>query len=296
MQGVKQMEIGVMFWAGKDPAETLREVKSLGVRCGQIGIPGDMNLNGAAGAWKTALEREGVTLVTVFSAYNGESYADIPTVRKTVGFIPPATRAEREARTLEVSDFAAQLGVASIATHIGFVPEDSTDPNYLAVREMVRRICDRAAKHNQTFALETGQESADTLLDFFIDVNRENLRINFDPANMILYGTGDPIEALGVLGAHVVSVHCKDGDWPPKGKTGALGTEKPLGQGSVGMERFIRKLKEIGYKGPLVIEREAHDPQERLRDIRMAVGLLERILGGDEHVENAECHGGKHGL
>lgn len=277
MQPLADMEIGVMFWGGKDPTETLREVKALGVRCGQIGIPGDMKLEGAVNAWKTALQAEKFTLVTVFCAFNGESYADIPTVQNTVGFIPPATRAEREQRTLEVSDFAAGLGVPSIATHIGFVPEDTSHPDYVAVREMVRRVCDHALKHNQTFALETGQEPAGTLLDFFLDVNRENLRINFDPANMILYGTGDPIEALGVLALHVVSVHCKDGDWPPKEMPGALGKEKPLGQGSVGMERFVAKLKEIGYKGPLTIEREAEDPQERLRDIRMAVGLLEQI-------------------
>src|SRR5262249_25436 len=106
-----------------------------------------------------------------------------------------------------------------------------------------------------------------------------NLRINFDPANMILYGTGDPIEALGVLGAHVVSVHCKDGEWPPRGSSTALGTEKPLGQGAVGMERFIAKLKQIGYKNPLNIEREGvRDQQEKLGDIKMGVGLLEKIL------------------
>jgi len=278
MQALKPLEIGVMFWGGKDPAETLRQLKSLGVRCGQIGIPGDMQLDGAAEAWKSALDREGFILVTVFSAYNGESYADIPTVQNTVGFIPPATRAEREARTREVSDFAAKLGAPGIATHIGFVPDDDSDPQYVAVRELVRRICDYAARRNQTFALETGQESAETLLKFFIDVNRENLRINFDPANMILYGTGDPIEALGVLGAHLVSVHCKDGDWPPKNQPGALGAEKPLGQGSVGIERFVEKLKQIGYQGALVIEREAHDPAERLRDIQMAVGLLRTLV------------------
>jgi sugar phosphate isomerase/epimerase len=199
-------------------------------------------------------------------------------VQRTVGFIPPATRAEREARTLAVSDMAAQLGVPGIATHVGFVPEDTRDEHYIVVREMVRRVCDHAAKHGQTFALETGQESADTLLDFFLDVNRENLRINFDPANMILYGTGDPIAALGVLQQHVVTVHCKDGDWPPKNVAGALGTERPLGQGAVGMKRFIAKLREIRYKGPLCIEREVHDKAERARDIRAAVALLQKLV------------------
>jgi sugar phosphate isomerase/epimerase len=127
--------------------------------------------------------------------------------------------------------------------------------------------------------LETGQEPADTLLRFLIDVNRRNLGINFDPANMILYGTGDPVDALGTLAQHVLSVHCKDGDWPPKGVPGALGEEKPLGQGAVGMPRFIQKLKSVGFKGPLNIEREVPDAAQRLRDIAMGIKLLEPLRG-----------------
>src|SRR4029077_19880308 len=150
MQALKDLEIGVMFWGGGDPVATLREVKALGVRCGQIGVPGDMDLSVTAQqAWKSALEAEQFTLVTVFAAFNGESYADIPTVQQTVGFIPPATRAEREKRTLECSDFAAAVGAPGIATHIGFVPEDSSDPDYIGVRDMVRRICDYSAARNQ---------------------------------------------------------------------------------------------------------------------------------------------------
>ncbi len=277
MQVLKEHEIGVMFWGNKDPLETLRELKSLGVRCGQLGVSGEMDLNGAAAAWKRALEEERFIVYTVFCAFTGESYADIPTVQRTVGYIPQATRAERERRTLEISDFAAELGVPSIATHVGFVPQDDSDADYVAVREMVRRICDHAARHGQTFALETGQEKAEALLHFLHDVNRPNLGINFDPANMILYGTGDPIEALGVLSAHVLSVHCKDGDWPPKNVPGALGSEKPLGQGAVGMDNFLRQLQKIGFKGPLTIEREAEDPVQRIKDIKMGVGLLERL-------------------
>ncbi|MEO7651869.1 MAG: sugar phosphate isomerase/epimerase family protein, partial [Bryobacteraceae bacterium] len=252
MQTLKPLEIGVMFWGGRDPVETLREVKSLGVRCGQIGIPGDMDLGPEARkAWKSALAAEQFTLVTVFAGYNGESYADIPTVQQTVGFIPPASRAEREARTVECIRFGGALSVPSFANHVGFVPHDTGDPDYLAVRDMVRRVCDEAAAYHQTYALETGQEPAATLLQFFQDVDRPNLRINFDPANLILYGSGDPIEALAVLAKHVVSVHAKDGAWPPTDVAGALGTEMPLGQGAVGMERFIAKLKEIGYTNPL---------------------------------------------
>ncbi len=277
MQVLKEHEIGVMFWGNKDPLETLRELKSLGVRCGQLGVSGEMDLEGAAAAWKRALEEENFTVYTVFCAFTGESYADIPTVKSTVGYIPQSTRAEREARTLEIGDFAAELGVAGIATHVGFVPEDDSDPDYVAVREMVRRICDHAEKRGQTFALETGQEKAEALLHFLHDVNRPNLGINFDPANMILYGTGDPVEALGVLGKYVISVHCKDGDWPSVEQPEALGVEKPLGEGSVDLPAFISKLKEIGYRGVLSIEREEPDEAKRTVDIRKAVSLLQKL-------------------
>ncbi len=272
---IQPLQVGVMFWGGGEPRRTLRNIKSFGVTCGQIGLPGDMELSAAkADAWKAALAEEKFTLVTVFTSYIGESYADLPTVQKTVGFIPPATRAEREARTLAASDFSKQLGVPSLACHIGFVPHDRNHPDCVAVRDLVRRICDKCASNGQTFALETGQEPAATLNQFIADVGRANLKINFDPANMILYGTGDPIEALETVKQHVVSVHCKDGDWPKA--PGTLGVEQPLGKGAVGMERFIKKLKEIGYKNALAIEREVEGDQQR-RDIMAAVKLLERL-------------------
>jgi len=270
-----EREIGVMFWAVRD---NLQEIASLGVRCGQLGIPGELVLNvDLAREWKSALERAGFTVVTVFAAYQGEDYADIPTVQRTVGFIPHETREEREHRTYQVSDFAAAIGVGGIATHIGFIPEDTTHPDYIAVREMVRRVADHAGGHGQTFALETGQEPAHVLQRFLQDVSRPNVGINFDPANMILYGTGDPIEALNTLGPLVLSVHLKDGDWPPRDHPQALGKERPLGQGSVGILRFVQKLKQIGFNGPLNIEREAENQQERIADIRDAVVYLKNL-------------------
>lgn len=275
MRDLTNRETGVIFWADRDD---LAAVKSFGVRCGQLGVPGGMELNAAAAAqWRGALEEAGFTVVTVVAAYLGEDYSDIPTVQRTVGFIPPEFREEREQRTYAVSDFAAALGVKSIACHIGFVPDDPREPDYIAVRDVVRRICAHAARHGQTFALETGQEPAQVLLNFLKDVDRPNLGINFDPANMILYGSGDPVEALDLLGPHVLSVHCKDGDWPAKDAPGSLGAERPLGAGSVGIPRFLEKLKAIGFRGPLNIEREAENREERYRDIRAAVKLLNSL-------------------
>jgi sugar phosphate isomerase/epimerase len=278
MSGLKPWDIGVMFWAGDRPAETLSTLVDLGFQCGQMGVPGSLTLDSRlVQEWKKALEQAGFTIYTVFAAFEGESYADIPTVQRTVGFIPEVTREVRERRMQAVSDFAAQLGVPGIATHVGFIPEDTSHHDYFAVREMVRRVSDHAASHQQSFALETGQERAPVLLDFLLDVNRTNLGINFDPANMVLYGTGDPVESLEVVGQHVVSVHCKDGDWPPPEVPGALGMERPLGQGSVDLKGFLAGLRKIGYKGQLTIEREARDPAERLQDLKAGKALLDEL-------------------
>jgi L-ribulose-5-phosphate 3-epimerase len=264
-----------MFWAGRDPHETLRELKQMGVSAGQLGVAGDYNLKGAAAQWKRAIEDEAFIIKTVFAAYTGESYSDVATVQSTVGFIPKSTRGEREKRTYQISDFARDIGVKSIACHIGFVPHDPSDPEYGAARELVRRIADYAQKNGQSFALETGQEPAEILANFIRDVGRPNLTINFDPANMIMYGSGDPIAAFSALFPQVESVHCKDGEWPVK--EGALGVEKRLGDGAVGMEQFINKVKQLGYTGILAIEREVEDPEQRKRDLRHGVELLQRL-------------------
>jgi sugar phosphate isomerase/epimerase len=112
------------------------------------------------------------------------------------------------------------------------------------------------------------------LLQFISGVDRDNLCVNFDPANMILYGSGEPIEALGKVGQHVRSVHCKDAKWAAKpGRE--WGAEVPLGAGDVGIENFLRKLQELGYDGPLTIEREIpEDPQRQKAEIGQAVALL----------------------
>ena len=277
MLGLEDLEIGLMFWARPDARETLRRAKSFGVRAGQLGFPGELPLEGAVERWDDALTAEHFTVVTAVCSYTGEDYADVPTVQATVGLVPRGTRAERVARTKAVSDVARGLGIESVMCHIGFVPEDPQEALYAEVRDVARDLCDHCGKNGQSFTLETGQEAAQVLLRFIEDVARPNLKINFDPANMILYGTGDPIEALGVLAKRVLSVHCKDGDWPPRDEPLALGKERPLGEGSVDMPRFIAKLKEIGYRGVLTIEREGVDEERQAGDIRKAVALLKKL-------------------
>lgn len=284
MTSLAPLEVGLVFWGDRDPLKMIRPVKGLGIRCGHLGFTGDIDLSGIGPVWKQALADEGFTVTAVFAAFEGESYADIPTVAKTVGYIPPATRQQREQRSLEVIDTAAAMGVNIFACHIGFVPADEANPDFIAVRDMVRRVCDHCAKYGMIFALETGQEPAETLLHFLHAVGKDNLKLNFDPANLILYGTEEPIGALRKVGAHVVSVHVKDGDWPDAAKPGSLGTERPLGSGQVGMANFVNTLREVGYQGPLVIEREVSLEQDlddrhqaklaHVDDIKAAIALL----------------------
>lgn len=219
----------------------------------------------------------GITVTCMFGGFEGESYADIPTVKRTVGLVPPETRGERTKELKEIADFAKLMGLACVGLHIGFVPHDKSDPLFGQIVAIAQDVCDHLKKNGQALHLETGQEAAEGLLQFIHAVGRDNLFINFDPANMILYGTGNPIEALKKVGKYVRSVHCKDGKWAANpGKE--WGQEVPLGDGDVGMETYLRTLKEIGYTGPLTIEREiAHDPVRQKADIGAAVKLLETL-------------------
>ncbi len=219
----------------------------------------------------------GIRITAVFGGFEGESYADIPTVVRTVGLVPPETRAERTREMKEIADFAKLLGVKVVALHLGFVPHDQADPLYKQILDITRDVCDHCHANGQALHLETGQEPADTLLRFIADVGRDNLFINFDPANMILYGAGEPIAALRKVGKFVRSVHCKDGKWA-KNPGQEWGAEVPLGEGDVGMETYLRTLDEVGYHGPLTIEREIpQEPERQKAEIGRALRLLSEL-------------------
>lgn len=230
-----------------------------------------------AKAFLRRLKEAGITLTAVFGGFEGESYADIPTTVRTVGLVPRETRAARTREMKEIADFAKLLGCRVAALHLGFVPHDRGDPLYQEVLDVTRDVCDHCRANGQALHLETGQEPADTLIEFIGDVERDNLFINFDPANMILYGSGEPIAALKKLGRFVKSVHCKDGTWA-KNPGKEWGCEVPLGKGDVGIENYLRTLKEIGYTGPLTIEREIpQEPERQKAEIGHAVRLLTEL-------------------
>lgn len=269
------LAIGVITGLHPDPRAALDAVRELGIPSVHLSYPAELNSAEGISQIEQALDATGIEITTVFCGFPGESYADIPTVHDTVGLVPAATRDERLKLISTISEFAARLEVERIGAHIGFIPEDPNDELYPLIVQVVQRVCDDLAAREQVFALETGQETAATLRRFINDVARPNLSVNFDPANMILYGNDKPIEALDVLGQWIGSVHCKDGKWPTA--PNQLGHETPLGEGDVDIAAWLQKLLQIGYRGPLTIEREISGPQQR-QDILKAKQLLEELV------------------
>ena len=283
---MEKWPIGVFASVDAGLGVHLDVAQELGIPTVQVHSPHQQTRNPAAArAFLDRCKAAGITITCVFGGFDGESYADIPTTIRTVGLVPEATRAARVAEMTEISDFAKQLGCGAVGLHIGFVPADRTSSNYRNLIAATQDLLDHVNGNAQNLHLETGQESADHLLEFIHDVKRDNLFINFDPANMILYGSGEPIAALKKVGHLVRSVHCKDAKWAAPDQRGkSWGSEVALGDGDVGMETYLRTLLELGYTGPLTIEREiAHDRERQKADIGKAVGLLnslkKKILG-----------------
>lgn len=193
----------------------------------------------------------------------------------TLGLVPPEYRAQRVEELKRWADFASWIGAPAIITHCGFIPENMTDPEYLPVVDAIREVAQYCADRGIGFWFETGQETPVVLLRTIQRVGTGNLGINLDPANLILYGKGNPIDALDVIGPYVCNVHVKDGLYPTDGDH--LGREVPVGQGKVRFPKFLKRLKEIGFDGELIIERETSGEQQ-VRDIRQAVNDLQRWL------------------
>ena len=272
----QRMPIGVFTSVGAGLGAAIEKVLGLGVTTVQIHAPGpDGRTEARARQINRSFEDAGVKITAVFCGYPGESYATIPIVRDTVGLVPPATRAERIQQTKDIADFASWLGAPAIGVHVGFVSEEWESPEFAEAVDVVGEVTDYCAGLGLTMNLETGQETAGTLLHMLESLNRDNLGVNFDPANMILYGSGEPLEALRQVGAHLKSCHCKDAVWSDRpGKE--WGEEVPLGQGDVNIEQFVATLDELGYAGPLTIEREISGDQQ-LVDIKAAIEFLNQV-------------------
>jgi sugar phosphate isomerase/epimerase len=193
----------------------------------------------------------------------------------TLGLLPVEYRYVRAEGLKRGSDFAKLIGVDQIATHAGFIPENPNDPAYHGIQAVLQDVVDHCKKNGQTFLFETGQETPVTLLRLMEDLGGVNVGVNLDTANLILYGKANPVDSLDVFGKYVYDIHAKDGVYPTDGRH--LGKEKPLGEGKVDFPRFIARLKELGYDGPITIEREISGEQQR-KDILKAITFLKELI------------------
>lgn len=254
------------------PDEALARVRRLGFDTCQLMVGTAPEL---AGPIREAMARHSVEITALMTLGEGRMVWDLREGPLTVGLVPRATRANRVEALHRTSDLAKACGIAAIHTHCGFIPENPNNPLYAEVLEVVREVVAYAGRNGQTFLCETGQETPITLLRLMNDTKLDNIAVNLDMANLILYGKGDPVGALEVLGPRVRGTHAKDGLYPtdPYG----LGRETPIGKGDVRFREVFRKLHALGYSGPITIEREISGPEQEA-DIVASRHFLEGIM------------------
>jgi L-ribulose-5-phosphate 3-epimerase len=263
-----------VYLDGKEPDQALAPVK-------QLGFPYcELYLNSFTDAYATklcaALERLGLRATALFASGPGPQVYDFYQGPETIGLVPRATRAARVAAFKQASDFARQCGIPAFETHCGFIPENPNDPLYQETVEAIREVAGHCRKNGQTFLYHAGQETPVTLVRTIQDVGLDNQGVGLDTANLILCGKGHPLDALEVYGRHLKAVNAKDGFYPTNARE--LGKEALLGQGKVDFPRFLRRLKEVGYTAPIIIEREISGPQ-LYEDLKQARAYLEKLLG-----------------
>jgi len=268
--------LGVCSWSlhPRDTADLVAQIKQAGLAHVQLGLAGLSTLDDKNKLHELDhLRAANISITGGMVGFQGEDYSTIANIRRTGGFVPDADWPARKSITEQSAALARDLGLPHISAHVGFVPPRGQD-NYNTVRDRIREIADMFAKHNLTLLMETGQEKAEELLEFLHDLQRDNVFINFDPANMILYGAGDPIAAIKTLGQFIRHVHVKDAT-PSKNPGEDWGEEVPFGSGKVNPKRFLDALHAVNYTGPLCIEREAGN--QRLTDVKTAIQVLQSL-------------------
>lgn len=275
---IEPLAIGVCSWSLQ--VTSIPELKNfmdrLGIDVVQIAC-GDPH----HAAWQegdnmpAAAKAAGFRLTGSMLGFPGEDYTTPQTIQKSGGFGNPATRAERLERFKWALDRTQDLGLTDIMLHAGFLPEPG-DPDRHPFLDTLTKVSELARTKGMTVGFETGQETASLLRRTLDDLKCPNLKVNFDPANMILYDKGDPIRAVEILGPDIRSVHVKDAN--RTSVPGTWGEEVPLGEGQVNIRQFIKTLKKVGYRGPLCIEREVGNQEQRLADIAHGVRFLRECL------------------
>jgi L-ribulose-5-phosphate 3-epimerase len=270
--------LGVCSWSlqVKSIPELQQLLGQLGVNVVQIACGDPHHASWEEGdSLPQAAKASGIVLTGAMLGFPGEDYTTPQTIKETGGFGKPAWRDERMQRLEWALERTCAMGLANLTLHAGFLPEID-DPDRSAMLDTLAKAGDLARAKGVTLAFETGQETADLLRKTLDDLKSPSIKVNFDPANMLLYDMGDPIRAVEILGPDIRSVHVKDARRPTA--RGQWGEEVPLGQGEVDVARFVKALKSVGYAGPLIIEREVGDQAGRMRDVARGLAFLRECL------------------
>lgn len=228
-----------------------------------------------ADAVNALTKQYGVTISAFWCGWEGPAVWNFYEGPQTLGLVPPAYRDMRVKNLCDGADFAKLLGVQDVVTHMGFIPENPNDPDFLPFCDAVRVVAEHCKQNGQYLLFETGQETPVTMLRCFEQVDTDNLGVNLDTANLILYGKANPVDALDVFGKYVRNLHAKDGLYPTNGHD--LGTEMPVGQGKVDFPALFQKLHALGYDGVVTIEREISGEQQT-KDIMEAKAYLQAVI------------------
>ena len=268
-------EIGVMARL-RDEGPCFGAVRDFGLKCCQLTNWNPALLEPArADEVRAESEETGVRMTSLWAGWPGPAKWNFSEGPSTLGIVPLEFREERVAALKAAGPFAKRLGVPAVITHLGFIPENPPDPSFADVVAVVKDLAEHYASLGLEFWFETGQETPVTMLRLIQEVGTGNLGLNLDPANLILYGRGNPIDALDVFGEHVRNVHAKDGLYPTDPMK--LGTEVKVGEGKVRFPEFVKRLAEVGFEGEYIIEREISGEEQR-RDIAATVEYLEGLL------------------
>ena len=267
--------IGVIARLGSEGG-SLKYVADFGLKVCQL-VCWDPSLYTAQLADSVRRESEdaGIQITSLWAGWPGPAVWNLIDGPSTLGIVPSEYREVRSAALKSAGEFAHQVGLPAIVTHLGFIPEEPTNPLFDEVVTVVRDIALLLKDLDVEFWFETGQETPVTMLRLIQQVGTGNLGINLDPANLILYGKANPIDALDVFGQYVRSVHAKDGLYPTDPMK--LGKEVKIGKGRVRFPEFANRLKEIGYKGAFIIEREISGPQQQA-DIAESIKYLDALI------------------
>jgi L-ribulose-5-phosphate 3-epimerase len=272
--GKKPLRLGVIIGIGRDPEAAMAKVREFGLPTSQVFV--DDPHPDLAKRLRQALDKYQIEGTSVVVGGPGKEVWDFYQGPLTIGLVPRETRAARIAQIKKASDFAKLCGISAVQTHCGFIPENPNDPVYKETIVAIREAAGYCKQNGQDFRYETGQETPITLVRAMQDVGLDNQGVNFDLANLILYGKANPVDAIELLGPCVQGIHAKDGLWPTNPKD--LGQEVPIGKGKVDFPRIIARLKELNYRGAVTIEREISGP-EQVADIRKSKEYLEQLIG-----------------